>query len=121
MMRKLAAVFLCFTLLFVSSAPAVAASCDMPAHEASATMCELSGQAMPMVGNQHDIDAQDCFLECGCGCHHNVDSLPHQFSPHSVSSDLLFTVAHTPLADMPWQLSLTPANPHHDDPPPEFS
>jgi len=121
MMRKLTAICLCCTLLFVSSAPALAASCDMPHHAASATMCDINGYAMPMAGNRHDIDEQDCFLECGCGCHHNVDSLPHQFSPHATSSEASACPSCLSAADMLWQLSLTPSLLHHDDPPPELS
>lgn len=30
-------------------------------------------------------DAQTCRIECGCGCHQHMDSLPHLLSPHLIS------------------------------------
>jgi len=29
-------------------------------------------------------DLQTCRIECGCGCHQHLDSLPHVLSPHIV-------------------------------------
>jgi len=94
----------------------MAASCEMAGH--TAVMCDLDGMAK--CGMQHDIDEQDCFIECGCGCHNNIDSLPHQFSPHTVSGGLA-GIMHASTVDVLWRLSLMPSLLHHDDPPPELS
>jgi len=32
--------------------------------------------------------AGPCSLECGCGCHNNIDTLPHQLAPHVLSAHL---------------------------------
>jgi hypothetical protein len=39
-------------------------------------------------------DMQTCRIECGCGCHQQLDSLPHLLSPHIVMQPQI-------LADVP--------------------
>ncbi len=36
-------------------------------------------------------DWQHDRIECGCGCHNSIDSLPHLFSPHMTSDAIQMT------------------------------
>jgi hypothetical protein len=100
-MRKLIVTIMSATLLIVSSAPMVAAAADCPpAHEAAMTRAgadyhahvhDLQQQgrhdhAMALIG-----DWQNDRIECGCGCHSSVDSLPHLLAPHMASDAVRMT------------------------------
>lgn len=102
-MRKLLAIWMSATLLTVSTVPilADAAACAMPEHAPSMqeSMADshhhamhmddphaTHGHAMERTAMQVQIDWQSCRIECGCGCHRNVDSLPQLLAPHIVSS-----------------------------------
>ena len=98
-MRKIVAVLLAATLLSVSSVPAFAeaASCAGP----EAVVMDVDGHAhhhaaavdQADLGHDHTSglfsDWQQDRIECGCGCHRSVESLPHLLAPHLIDSALL--------------------------------
>lgn len=63
----------------------------------------------------------DCVIECGCGCHANIDSLPHQLAPHLFAGVGLRHVRLMVPIDMPWRARLTPVLLDGEDPPPKYS
>jgi len=100
-MRKLIALCMSCTLLFISSMPTVALAsvCDMPDYSAVSLADKAEKQAATtsmqhhqnmkhhVVIHRHKVskDWQTCRIECGCGCHRHIDSLPHLLSPHVIS------------------------------------
>ena len=50
---------------------------------------EMIKHHQKMVQKNHYVhmskDMQTCRIECGCGCHHSFDTLPHLLSPHMVA------------------------------------
>jgi len=40
-------------------------------------------------GSAMHAPAGNCRLECGCGCHNNIDTLPHLLAPHLVALNTL--------------------------------
>jgi len=100
-MRKLISIWMTCTLLFISSIPtvAVAAMCgatnvDSTHIEEMAEMQSTEHQETSMSTNHHDMmdkDWQTCRIECGCGCHQHLDSLPHVLSPYVISQLLDFS------------------------------
>lgn len=96
-MRNLISMFMTCTLLIISCMPSVslAAMCAMPL-PASASIEKLAAEYADKHQNhtmamtlQHDDmmhgDWQTSRIECGCGCHQHLDSLPHLLSPHIMS------------------------------------
>jgi len=65
------------TLLLISCMPTIslASACGMSMSESPMAM-----QSMPL-----SDDAQDCCIQCGCGCNQDIDGLPHLLSPHLIS------------------------------------
>jgi len=93
MMRKWLALTAIFALLTVSSVPLVSAeACFMPAMQSMNDQGDLS--ALSRMGN-----AADCFIECACKLHQNIDSLPHLLAPHAASFSAASAVVL--LADVP--------------------
>ncbi len=89
-MRKLVSLAISLTILMVSSLPLVPlASACPPAHaSAMQVMDEMQmhqeGQHPAMHAAAHiDVDAGQACIECACGCHNSIDSLPHVLAPHS--------------------------------------
>jgi len=82
-MRKIVAVFLTWALLILSSVPlsVEAAGCVLPEHE-------MSSEQEADHGHDHVVsligDWQQDRIECGCGCHRSVDSLPHLLAPYAM-------------------------------------
>jgi len=84
--RKAISILLAIAVLSVSAVPL------LPATACPSTQ-SIQGRAMHMQaghqGHQHRIvplnDWQTCRIECGCGCHRSIDSLPHLLAPHAVS------------------------------------
>jgi len=81
-------------LLVISGLPLVsmAETCPMPAHtsfEAAADIELLAEPASHEISTGHhdalSSDMQDCRIECACGCHQSIDTLPHQLAPHVFS------------------------------------
>ena len=91
MIRRLLALMLCLNLLLLSSMPMlpVLALClnDTDATQVSG-MHAGHGQHAKRAGIVVDRET-DC-IECGCGCHRSIDSLPHAFSPHMVPEGRAF-------------------------------
>ncbi|OIO74745.1 MAG: hypothetical protein AUJ57_01655 [Zetaproteobacteria bacterium CG1_02_53_45] len=99
-MRKVVAVFLTWSLLIISSAPlsVEVADCAMPdferIHEQGmdehAHHMNHDASVSTDQGHEHRValmsDWQTDRIECGCGCHRNIDSLPHLLAPHAISS-----------------------------------
>jgi len=87
-------IFLSAVLLVVSSAPLVSAvACDVPPAHAAAMQIETSHAASDhelMMHGEHApalaLSADTCRIECGCGCHRSIDSLPNLLAPHSADA-----------------------------------
>jgi len=93
MMRKWLALTTIFALLTVSSVPLVSAeACFMPGMQSMNNQNDLS--ALSRMG-----ETADCFIECGCRLHQNIDSLPHLLAPHAASFSAVNAVVL--LADVP--------------------
>jgi len=86
--RKAISILLAIAVLSVSAVPLLPATAM-----ACPSTQSVHGKAMHMQaghqGHQHRIaplnDWQTCRIECGCGCHRSIDSLPHLLAPHAVS------------------------------------
>jgi len=93
MIRKCMALATIFALLTVSSVPLVSAeACFMPSMQSMNNQNNLS--ALSRMG-----ETADCFIECGCRLHQNIDSLPHLLTPHAASFSAASAVVL--LADVP--------------------
>ncbi|MFQ5346073.1 MAG: hypothetical protein ACE5DZ_08985 [Mariprofundus sp.] len=80
--RKITAVMMAASMLFVSCIPAVsAAACDMPGLGDAVESMQVES-VMPL------IDLGDCYIECGCRIDHHLDGMPHQLAPHALSMDV---------------------------------
>jgi hypothetical protein len=84
--RKVISILLAGTLLAVSSLPL------LPTTAMACPTGNMEHGAMQMQGgHQHHVapvgDWQGCCIQCGCGCHRSIDSLPHLLAPHTVSLD----------------------------------
>ncbi len=97
MMRKWLALTTIFALLTVSSVPLVSAEvCFMPGMQAmDDEQSDARGRMSALGMNQ----AADCFIECGCRLHSNLDSLPHLLAPHAASLSAVRAVVL--VADVP--------------------
>lgn len=95
-MRKLLVMMMSLTLLIISSVPtsAVAAFCTIPVQSSShddmaAEMEHGTMHEETHVQHEHNMALNDDWqrdrIECGCGCHNSIDSLPHLFAPHLTS------------------------------------
>jgi len=71
----------------------LAGTCDM-SKQTTISLGSMSAQEMikhhqKMVQKNHHVhmnkDMQRCRIECGCGCHHSFDTLPHLLSAHIVA------------------------------------
>jgi len=86
-------------LLLITTLPTAswAAMCAMPQADSSNIEEMAHAQAMHHQNHadkpkhiMHERDAmangdwQTCRIECGCGCHRHLDSLPHALSPHII-------------------------------------
>ncbi len=107
-MRKLLVMMMSVTLLIVSSVPmsAVAAICTIPVNASvHDDMAADMGQGMQHgdehVQHEHSMalnsDWQHERIECGCGCHNSIDSLPHLLAPH-MTSDTIQMAEHLSMA-----------------------
>jgi hypothetical protein len=98
-MRKLISIWVACTLLFITTMPtaSLAAMCALSTTgsisieemASQQTMMHHSDMHKPMQMMHHTDaamsgDWQTCRIECGCGCHQHMDSLPHVLSPHIV-------------------------------------
>ena len=103
-MRKPIVMIISVTLLIISSVPmsAVAAICDIPVHtsahdDMTANMEQGMVHEETSVQHEHGMAMNDDWqydrIECGCGCHNSIDSLPHLFFPH-ITSDAIEMTEH---------------------------
>ncbi|MDQ6964316.1 MAG: hypothetical protein Q9M13_05275 [Mariprofundales bacterium] len=92
-MRRCVALLLTFTLLAVSSLPALsdAATCAMPTDTSAELGSDRVTAAHDTRGtNQlhadqlHSSSDNHCYIECGCGCHPSLDTLPHLLAPSAL-------------------------------------
>ena len=92
-MQRFVGFLMVFTLLSVSSVPIAAEAVahnqpEQATHESEMHMQD--DQTQHQLQSHHDSmkikDCQQTRIECGCGCHRSVDSLPHLLSPHMTSS-----------------------------------
>jgi len=99
-MRKVCSMVLMIALLIVSSAPMF---------PAAAKACALDSDATHMHATHHhsirlNFDLQTCRIECGCGMHRDVDSLPHLLAPHAISLadfDISLVMMDVAVVDIP--------------------
>ena len=86
-MRKTISILLAGALLAVSAVPLIPAT----AMECSTGKVAHGTSMNAHAGHQHRAapagDWQSCRIECGCGCHRSIDSLPHLLAPHTVALD----------------------------------
>ena len=98
-MRKLLVMTMSVTLLIISSVPmsAAAVDCAVPVHASSAEnkTADLLSEHHMSVEHEHAValnsDWQHDRIECGCGCHNNIDSLPQLLAPHMTSDAIQMT------------------------------
>lgn len=98
-MRKLISIWVACTLLFITTMPtaSLAAMCELSTVAPVSIEEMASQQVMQHHPDMHKSmqmmhhtnaemsgDLQTCRIECGCGCHQHLDSLPHALSPHIV-------------------------------------
>jgi len=92
----------------------------------SGTAMSQTDVAVPDIHAGHDHSAaltgdwQHCRIECGCGCHRSIDSLPHLLAPHSADGGF-----HPEIVAVERAVSLSPARPSArllpvSSPPPDF-
>ncbi len=88
-MRRLLALCLIVTFILVSSLPLLpdTVSCAHADERMAADSMMTHAQPATMQHGHESADglseaAQHCRIECGCGCHRDLDQLPHQFAPH---------------------------------------
>jgi len=99
-MRKLISIWVACTLLFITTMPtaSLAAMCALSTVAPVSIEKIASQQVMQHHPDMHEPvqmmhhtdaemsgDWQTCRIECGCGCHQHLDSLPHLLSPHIMS------------------------------------
>jgi len=112
MMRRAMALIVSMAILLVGSVPTMAAPV-MPAQQDRT--CEMMDRHAPAA------HFDDCVIECGCRCHADIDSLPHQLAPHLFdASDWVPLKAAMPSA-MAGQGACTSYRPLGEDPPPRHS
>ncbi|NWF37497.1 hypothetical protein [Mariprofundus sp. KV] len=131
-MRKVLALFLTATLLCVSSVPALAeaASCLGPELVASMTMGDEheghhdGGLEAVHLGHDHRTglqgDWQKDRIECGCGCHNSIDSLPHLLAPHNIDTALFQMGVDSVAATTPFEPVLLYRTARIPVPPPQL-
>jgi len=98
-MRRHIALGLVAALLIVSGAPLVSAAdiCALDAGNKKLTQHQHADHTIQMYDEQHgpvmDLSGDTCRIECACGCHSGVDSLPNLLAPHApcVQSSALVT------------------------------
>jgi len=122
-------IFLSAVLLLVSSAPLVSAvACDMPPAHAAAmqgedihtasSMSHMHGESHHAIALSTDLDT--CRLECGCGCHRSIDSLPNLLAPHSADAGIQPENVNVERATSAPCIRLSPRVLSLTSPPPDF-
>lgn len=88
-MRRLLALFLIAAFISVSSLPLLPDEVVCVHADERMVVDSIMNHAHPaMMQHVHkkadglSQAAQNCRIECGCGCHRDLDQLPHQFAPH---------------------------------------
>ncbi|MDQ6954197.1 MAG: hypothetical protein Q9M20_01990 [Mariprofundaceae bacterium] len=80
-MRKGLALLLAFSFLLIGSIPMLASTQLLAAkhmhHDSSTSTAE---------NHLMSDNMKQCRIECACGCHDNMDTLPLLLSPHVISS-----------------------------------
>lgn len=66
----------------------------------------------------HPMHDDNCVIECGCGCHHSIDSLPSLLAPHMPATALFNTADHQFLTIEETSLALTTIPAVTPSPPP---
>lgn len=134
-MRKVLAVLLSATLLCISSVPASAEVASCTGHEID-VVAMMSGEDMMHhaghdnsgeevhLGHDHHAglsgDWQKDRIECGCGCHRSIDSLPHLLAPHTVDVSNFQVGIESISALRLVQPALLASSPQVPVPPPQF-
>jgi len=91
-MRKFVSLFISLTIVLISSIPLVpiSSACDGSdtlSHAAAMLDSDPHIHHHPAIevstNNLAKAADKTCQIECGCGCHNSIDSLPHALAPHS--------------------------------------
>ena len=101
-MRKLLVMTMTITLLIISSVPmsVATAACAPPTHNTSSAevAADKHSEHDQHAEHEHSMtlnnDWQHDRIECGCGCHNSIDSLPQLLAPHLTSDAVELTVQH---------------------------
>jgi hypothetical protein len=116
-MRKLIVMTMTFTLLIISSVPMslAAAACAVPVHNTSSAemAADMHSEHDQHAEHEHSMalnnDWQHDRIECGCGCHNSIDSLPQLLAPHMTSDAIhmteQLTVAVANQPGLAWQVA----------------
>ncbi|OIQ01506.1 MAG: hypothetical protein AUK36_09820 [Zetaproteobacteria bacterium CG2_30_59_37] len=115
-MRKFFSLMMALSIVVVSSIPLVPlASACPPAHaSAMQSMDDMQGtakhqddqhSAMQAAAGHIDVPAGEACVECGCGCHDSIDSLPHMLAPHSPDTASLSCAQSSVLLDVATELA----------------
>jgi hypothetical protein len=87
-MRRLLALTMILSLLSVTSVPVLAEAAVCQDAMQPASECDTCQRTAVQAADHHharlDTAARHCRIECGCGCHRDINGLPHTldaFSP----------------------------------------
>lgn len=133
-MRRAVALALIAALVSVSSLPllpeevvcafASERMADCAACHDDASMAKGMQHGMAM-GKDHRHGAklstaeQHCRIECGCGCHRDLDGMPHQLAPHAVAMTAIMAERHVQFAPTASLFPIIPAFIAVNTPPPK--
>ena len=105
-MRRLLVLTMILSLLSVSSLPVQAEEpvCTSAMPQASECVgCDTAPAAMPAMHAGADRSGHHARIECGCGCHRDIDGLPHVldvFSPMQAALRVSVLTLHAPHATL---------------------
>jgi len=136
-MRKFVALMLSLMIVLLSSMPMVplASACapahdaamhgmddgiDMQAHHAAMQAADTQTVASDVLASNVKAEAGQACIECGCGCHDSIDSLPHMLAPHSPDTASLSCVQGMQRVDPLAELNPEPRVLSVFSPPPQF-
>ena len=121
-MRGSVVCFMVLVLLFISSAPQIPhAIAGSPKHLHDTTQHHMDDIASPRTAD-HEMSKQmrQCRIECACGCHNNIDTLPHLLAPHAIDMQQDYSAQTTNDESIHVAVLQATFNPSIPIPPPEF-
>jgi len=130
-MRKILSLMLSLMIVLLSSLPMVPlASACAPAHDLAMHAMEHDSDMQAHHQDEHadmqtmlsdgKIEAGQACIECGCGCHDSIDSLPHLLAPHSPDTASQSMLVSVERLAVPLKLRLKSRAQAVFSPPPRF-